>query len=363
MCKKTAVIFGVTGQDGSYLTKFLLKKGYEVHGIARRVSVDTTERIKPYMLHAQFSLHMGDVTDGPLVFKIIQTLKPDEVYNLAAQSHVAVSFTNATSTLNINAGGPLHILEAIRLAWPKARFYQASTSEMFGSNYTVLKLGKYEVIGEEKFQDERTPLGPNSPYAVAKLAAHELVKIYRHSYDLHASCGILFNHESELRGERFVTRKISRYVAALKRFKEATYIDGGKIVRFVKQNMEVSLDKSHEGFPLLRMGNMQASRDWGHAEDYVRAMWLMLQQETSDDYVVATGQTHSITDFANLAFAHIGVDDWNDYVVIDPKFYRPVEVEYLRGRAKKAEDVLGWKPRISFPKLVRRMVDYDYDKC
>jgi len=367
MGKRTAVIFGVTGQDGSYLTKLLLKKGYEVHGISRRVSVDTTERIKSYLTHANFSLHMGDVTDGPLVFKLIQTLQPDEVYNLAAQSHVAVSFTNAASTFLINAIGPLNMLEAIRCECPTARFYQASTSEMFGSNYSVLKLGRFEKVGEDKFQDEDTPMSPNSPYAVAKLGAHELVHVYRKSYGVHASAGILFNHESELRGNHFVTRKITRYVGALKRYllskKMDDHILTDKMVKFALENMEVSTDATHEGFPVLRMGNMTTYRDWGHAEDYVRAMWLMLQQETPDDYVVATGKTHSITDFTNVAFRHIGVDNWNSYVVVDPQFYRPSDVEYLRGSAAKAHKVLNWKPKVSFETLVHRMVDHDYDLC
>ena len=325
--KNKALIFGVSGQDGSYLAELLLEKGYEVTGVTRRVSVSTTERINHIL--PQITIAEGDITDGFSVNKLIAEYEPDEIYNLAAQSHVGTSFKQPSLTWDITAGGVLNILEAIRYSPRKddIRFYQASSSEMFGKNYDEIEMKKY--------QDEKTEFIPQSPYAIAKLAAHHLVRNYREGYGIHGSCGILFNHESERRGENFVTRKITKWI--------------GEFVRSGRDSE----------FPNLRLGNLDAKRDWGHAEDYVNAMWLMLQKEEADDYVVATGETYSVRDFLDAAFSRVGIEDWSDLVVIDPKFYRPSEVDHLLGIPIKAERDLGWGRKVSFKDLVHRMVDSD----
>ena len=328
-----AIIFGITGQDGSYLAELLLEKGYEVVGITRRVSVPTLNRITHIL--PKIKIIEGDITDAFSVSNVIKEEAPDEIYNLAAQSHVGTSFKQPSLTWDVTAGGVLNILEAIRYSGRKddIKFYQASSSEMFGKNYN-LREGLAEMI---KYQDEKTPFMPQSPYAIAKLAAHHLVRNYRDSYGIFACSGILFNHESERRGEKFVTRKITKWIG-----------------EFVASGMDTE-------FPALRLGNLDAKRDWGHAEDYVRGMWEMVQHETPNDYVVATGETHSVREFLDIAFRHIGIDDWDDFVVIDPEFYRPAEVDYLLGIPAKAKRVLGWKPEISFQKLVERMVDSDVE--
>jgi GDPmannose 4,6-dehydratase len=328
-----AIIFGITGQDGSYLAELLLEKGYEVVGITRRVSVPTLNRITHIL--PKIKIIEGDITDAFSVSNVIKEEAPDEIYNLAAQSHVGTSFKQPSLTWDVTAGGVLNILEAIRYSGRKdeIKFYQASSSEMFGKNYN-LREGLAEMI---KYQDEKTPFMPQSPYAIAKLAAHHLVRNYRDSYGIFACSGILFNHESERRGEKFVTRKITKWIG-----------------EFVASGMDAE-------FPALRLGNLDAKRDWGHAEDYVRGMWEMVQHETPNDYVVATGETHSVREFLDIAFRHIGIDDWDDFVVIDPEFYRPAEVDYLLGIPAKAKRVLGWEPEISFQKLVERMVDSDVE--
>ena len=328
-----AIIFGITGQDGSYLAELLLEKGYEVIGVTRRVSVPTLNRITHIL--PKIKIIEGDITDAFSVSNVIKEEAPDEIYNLAAQSHVGTSFKQPSLTWDVTAGGVLNILEAIRYSGRKddIKFYQASSSEMFGKNYN-LREGLAEMI---KYQDEKTPFMPQSPYAIAKLAAHHLVRNYRDSYGIFACSGILFNHESERRGEKFVTRKITKWIG-----------------EFVASGMDTE-------FPALRLGNLDAKRDWGHAEDYVRGMWEMVQHETPNDYVVATGETHSVREFLDIAFRHIGIDDWDDFVVIDPEFYRPAEVDYLLGIPAKAKRVLGWKPEISFQKLVERMVDSDVE--
>lgn len=328
---KKALIFGITGQDGSYLSELLLEKGYEVTGITRRVSVPTLERISHIL--PKIKIVEGDITDAFSVSNVIKEENPDEIYNLAAQSHVGTSFKQPSLTWDVTAGGVLNILEAIRYSGRKdaIKFYQASSSEMFGKNYN-LREGLADMI---KYQDEKTPFAPQSPYAIAKLAAHHLVRNYRDSYGIFACSGILFNHESERRGEKFVTRKITKWIG-----------------EFVASGMD-------KDFPALRLGNLDAKRDWGHAEDYVRGMWEMVQHETPNDYVVATGETHSVREFLDIAFKRIGIDDWDDFVVIDPEFYRPAEVDYLLGIPAKAKRVFGWEPRISFDQLVERMVDYD----
>lgn len=329
---KTAIIFGVTGQDGSYLTDLLLSKDYQVVGVARRSSVDTTERLGQNIKNANFTLVEGDITDAFCVSDIINKFEPDEVYNLAAQSHVGTSFKQPTLTWDVTGGGCLNILEAIRVS-PRVndiRFYQASSSEMFGKNFTLTEDGKY--------QDENTAFMPQSPYAIAKLAAHHLVRNYRDSYGIYASSGILFNHESERRGENFVTRKITKWIGR--------FLASGK-------------DKN---FPKLGLGNLKARRDWGHAKDYVQAMWLMLQKETADDYVVATGETHSVEDFLEYSFKYAGLGDWDQYVYIDPEFFRPAEVDYLLGNPTKAAEELGWEPQIKFQELAHRMVEADINE-
>ncbi|PWU05979.1 MAG: GDP-mannose 4,6-dehydratase [Verrucomicrobia bacterium] len=322
---KRALITGITGQDGSYLAELLLKKGYEVHGIIRRASSFNTSRIDHIYEdrqapNARLILHYGDMTDAVQMVKLLYELKPDEVYNLAAQSHVRVSFEIPEYTADVTGTGAIRILEAIRetgLA-KKCRFYQASSSEMFGKV-------------TESPQRETTAFHPRSPYACAKVFAHYLTMNYRESYGLHASNGILFNHESPRRGETFVTRKITR---------AATRIKLGL------QNF-------------LYLGNLDAKRDWGHARDYVEAMWLMLAQDKPDDYVIATGEVHSVKEFCQEAFSYLDLD-WEAYVKYDAVYERPAEVDVLLGDATKAKSVLGWKSQTGFKELVQEMVDFDY---
>ena len=320
---KNAMIFGVTGQDGYYLSKLLLEKGYRVVGVKRRTSVSNTQRLASLLSNYSntFEVVEGDVTDPFSVMGLISTHAPYEIYNLAAQSHVHTSFQQPSYTFQVNAIGVLNILEAIRKLVPLSTYYQASTSECFGDNYST--------VGENKFQNEQTAFRPMSPYAAAKVAAHYLVGNYRKAYGLHASCGILFNHDSPMRGDEFVTQKICKYVGRL--------------------NKDKTINK-------LKLGNLDTNRDFGHAEEYVRAMWLMLQQKNPDDYVIATGETHSIREFCELAFARIGCN-YNDYIDIDKSLFRPSEVEYLLGNADKAYRKLGWRPLIRFEQLVEEMVD------
>ena len=327
---KVAIITGATGQDGSYLSELLLSKGYTVIGLRRRSSSEKgLERIQHLLNNNNFKLVEADITDSGCVNNLIRDYMPTEVYNLAAQSHVGTSFKQPLYTTQVNIEGPLNFLEAIRLLSPTTKFYQASTSEMFGKNY--------DMFGGTKYQQETTPFVPQSPYAVAKLAAHEMVRIYRDSYDLFACCGILFNHESERRGENFVTRKITKWIG-----------------EFVASGQD-------EDFPALRLGNLDAHRDWGHAQDYVEAMYMMLQQDEPEDYVIATSETHSVREFLTEAFNEIGISNLEPYVVIDPEFYRPCEVDWLLGHTGKARQQLGWRPKVSFPELVQRMVRSDID--
>jgi GDPmannose 4,6-dehydratase len=321
---KKALITGVTGQDGSYLAELLLEKGYEVHGIIRRSSSFNTGRIDhifqdPHAKNARFFLHYGDLVDGSSLERLIQTILPDEIYHLGAQSHVRVSFDIPLYTADTVGMSTLRLLEAIRTVQDRKpiRFYQASSSEMYGK---VLQIP----------QTEETPFNPQSPYACAKVMGYWLAKNYRDAYQMHTSNGILFNHESPRRGETFVTRKITRAIAAIVAKKQ---------------------DK-------LFLGNLDAKRDWGYAKDYVEAMWLMLQQPHGDDYVVATGETYSVKEFLSLAFGLVDLD-WQKYVEIDPRYFRPTEVELLIGDAKKAQKALGWKPRTSFQELVKLMVTED----
>ncbi|HIK37762.1 MAG: GDP-mannose 4,6-dehydratase [Geminocystis sp.] len=326
--RKVALITGVTGQDGSYLSELLLEKGYEVHGIIRRCSTFNTDRIDhiyqdPHEENARFFLHYGDLTDGTTLRRILEEVKPDEVYNLGAQSHVKVSFEAPEFTVDTVAMGTLRLLEAIRdyrqRTGIEVRYYQAGSSEMFGKV-------------QEIPQKETTPFYPRSPYACAKVYAHWQTVNYREAYNLFACNGILFNHESPRRGETFVTRKITRAVA--------------RIVAGQQKK--------------LYLGNLDAKRDWGYAKDYVKAMWLMLQQDEPDDYVIATGETHSVREFLELAFSYVGLN-WEDYVEFDPRYLRPTEVDILVGDASKARQKLGWQPTVTFPELVRLMVDADLE--
>ncbi|MFM7077235.1 MAG: GDP-mannose 4,6-dehydratase [Planctomycetaceae bacterium] len=325
--QRRALITGITGQDGSYLAELLLAKGYAVHGLRRRSSTFGTERIEHLIggEHPAVHLHYGDLSDGNGLVRLIRQIRPHEVYNLAAQSHVRVSFDQPAYTADVTAVGALRLLEALRDVQDdtgeQIRFYQASSSEMFG-----------KVV--ETPQRETTPFYPRSPYGVAKVYAHWITVNYRESYDLHASCGILFNHESPRRGETFVTRKITRAATRIK----------------------LGLQEK------LYLGNLDAKRDWGFAGDYVEAMWLMLQQDRADDYVVAMNELHTVREFCELSFGRLGLD-YQDFVEIDPRYFRPAEVDLLLGDAAKARDGLGWRPRVGFQELVAMMVDEDLESA
>ena len=338
---KTALITGITGQDGSYLAELLLEKNYRVHGLIRRNSTsDGTDRINHLLKLPTITLHYGDMTDFACIAQLIKDIQPDEIYNLAAQSHVKVSFSNALYTADANGLGTLRILEAIKLLGMEktTRFYQAATSEMFGEVQSIP-------------QREDTPFYPRSPYGVAKLYAHWITKNYREAYGMFACSGILFNHESSRRGETFVTRKITKTLAEIR--------NGKRIIP-------------------LELGNLDAKRDWGHAKDYVEAMWLMLQQEEPEDFVIATGQQHTVREFVDAAFDYMGYSiEWvgeglkevaKDYgtgevlVTINPEFYRPAEVDSLVGDCTKAKEKLGWKHNYSFTQLVEEMCKYDLEQ-
>ena len=332
---KVALITGITGQDGSYLAELLLEKGYEVHGIVRRSSLINTHRIDHIYDNPNLTLHYGDLTDATNMIGVIKKVEPDEIYNLGAQSHVKVSFETPEYTGNVDGLGTLRILEAVRLLGmeDKVRIYQASTSELYG-------------LVQEVPQRETTPFYPRAPYGVAKLYGYWIVKNYRESYGLHASSGILFNHESPRRGETFVTRKITRGLSRISTGEQ----------------------------DVLSLGNLDARRDWGHAKDFVRAMWLMLQQDQPDDYVIATGEQHSVREFVEKSADYFGMKiewmgeglnevgyDWNTkrpVIKVDPKYFRPAEVESLLGDATKAKEKLGWEPEISFTQLIEDMVLY-----
>jgi len=367
-----AIIFGITGQDGSYLAELLHDKGYEVIGVTRRVSVDTLQRISHIL--PQIKIIEGDITDAFSVSNAIKEHEPDEVYNLAAQSHVGTSFTQPSLTWDVTAGGCLNVLEGVRYSGrkEKIKFYQASSSEMFGKNFNVKK-GRLSVgdimCGTEgdcgiKYQDEDTPFAPQSPYAIAKLAAHHLVRNYRDSYGIFACSGILFNHESERRGEKFVTRKITKWIGEFVRWHQEnpTVFENCQLTEYENLDTDYIYTEGKSGpkFPKLRLGNLDAHRDWGHAKDYVRAMWMMMQHDKPDDYVVATGESHTIHEFLDEAFFAMNYDGgWQDLVVIDPKFYRPAEVDYLNGVYDKIETTLGWEPEYAFEDLVAEMVEED----
>jgi len=360
-----AVVSGVTGQTGSYLAEILLDKGYFVIGFSRRVSVDTSERIKHLLDNPNFLFEEGDICDPFYITQLLSRYPVAEFYNLAAQSHVGTSFKQPVVTSDINYGGVLNILNCIESGSPDTKFYQASTSELFGSNYDVASVAGSSEVSESvnytegsdillKYQDENTALKPQSPYAIAKLAGHHTVRLYRESYDIFACAGILFNHESPRRGEKFVTRKITKWIGEFVAWKEKVGNIDGFNDDYICGPRQIDVDHT---FPKLRLGNLDAYRDWGHAKDYAMAMWMMLQHDKADDYVVSTEETHSIREFLNEAFGHVGIWDWSDYVVIDPEFFRPAEVDYLCGKSTKARTVLGWKPEYSFKSLVKEMVE------
>lgn len=317
MSQKIALITGVTGQDGSYLAEFLLDKGYEVHGIIRRASTFNTGRIEHIFANPNLHLHHGDLSDGSRLSNLLAQIKPNEIYNLGAQSHVRVSFDAPEYTADVTGSGTIRLLEAIRQTGINPRFYQASSSEMFGKV-------------QEIPQKETTPFYPRSPYACAKVYSYWITVNYRESYDMFNCNGILFNHESPRRGETFVTRKITRAIAAIK----------------------------HGLQDKLILGNLDSKRDWGYAKEYVEAMWLMLQQDKPDDYVIATGETHSVREFLEESFSYVGMD-WKKYVTTDPRYFRPAEVDLLIGDGSKAKRILKWEPKTKFSELVKIMVDAD----
>lgn len=318
---KTALVTGVTGQDGSYLTNLLLEKGYRVVGVKRRTSLINTDRVDSHFEHPKFELRYGNLHDSASLYRLIHETQPDEVYNLAAQSHVRVSFEVPEETVDSVSMGALRLLEACRLLKPDVRFYQASSSEMYGDN-------------PETPQSESTRMTPASPYACAKLFSHNLVRNYRVGYGMHASSGILFNHESPMRGETFVTRKITMAAANIKLGRQKT----------------------------LELGNLEAKRDWGFAGDYVEAMWLMLQQNEPDDYVIATGESHTVKEFLHKTFEIAGLKV-EDHLKINPRLYRPHEVPHLLGDSSKAREKLGWKPKVGFEQLVEMMYREDFDNA
>lgn len=323
---KKAFITGITGQDGSYLAELLLQKGYEVHGLIRRASTFNTRRIDhlyqdPHLNNVSFFLHYGDLADSSNLSRLLEKIAPDEIYNLGAQSHVRVSFDIPEYTADVTGLGTVRLLDAIRETQINTKFYQASSSELYG-------------LVQEVPQKETTPFYPRSPYGVAKLYSYWITINYRESYNLFACNGILFNHESPRRGETFVTRKITRALA------------------------NILIGKQDKVY----LGNLDAKRDWGYAKDYVEAMWLMLQQDKPDDYVIATGETYSVRDFLSEAFGCVGLN-WEDFVGIDPRYYRPAEVDLLIGDATKAKQKLGWVPRTSFKQLVKLMVDADLQEA
>jgi GDPmannose 4,6-dehydratase len=316
---KKALITGITGQDGAYLSKFLLDKGYEVFGLVRRTVNRNFENLEYLGIENRVNCLDGDLTDEASLLNAVKSICPDEIYNLAAQSFVGTSWDQPVVTCQINAMGVLKLLNAVKICCPTARFYQASTSEMFGNFHN------------NGIQDEETPFRPRSPYAISKLFSYWITVNYRESNQMFCSNGILFNHESPIRGKEFVSRKITNGVARIK----------------------LGLDKE------IRLGNLDSRRDWGFAGDYVEAMWLMLQQKNSDDFIISTGETHSVRDFLELAFKCVGIDDWQPYIKIDSLYKRPVELVTLQGRNDRAKKVLGWEPKVSFEGLVKMMVEAD----
>lgn len=350
---KKALIFGVTGQDGSHLADLLLNKQYKVIGLTRRTSTDNRKRISHLADNKNFTLDDCDITDAHSVYWTLDKYSDaDEIYNLAAQSFVGISFQQPGLTWDATGKGCLNILQSIvDCKMYGTRFYQASSSEMYGASF--------DVDGNLKYQDENTKFLPQSPYAIAKCAAHYMTRLYREAYGLHASAGILFNHEGPRRGEQFVTRKITKWLGEYINWCDTHNVKPSETSDSnIDDCLYIKTSFKDYSFPKLKLGNLEASRDWGYAGDFVEAMWLMLQQPKPDDYVICTGETHTVKEFLEIAFAHVGLD-WTKFVIIDHNLYRPAEVDYLRGNCNKAKNVLGWQPRHSFEDLVKMMVDGD----
>lgn len=377
---RKALIFGVTGQDGSYLAELLLQKGWEVHGVSRRTSFDNTARIKRASLAKTFYLHIGDITDFSSVLDLVGREKYDHIYNLAAQSQVGTSFEQPNATWDVTAQGCFNILEVLRKTNFAGKFYQASSSEMFGDQYDMKQVFEHGQIRiwenpeyTDMYQDENTRFNPQSPYAIAKLAAHNMCSLYRKAYGLDIRCGILFNHTSPRRGDYFVEKKIANWIKNYYQWRTdhqeyPVHFDKDRI--YIEQvnaiGVEIGTGKVIYSPPFifscpkLRLGNLESFRDWGHARDYCNAIYLIMEQEKPDDYVVGTGVTHTIREYVQAAFKQIGIDDWENYVVIDDKFKRPAEVPFLRAKPDKITD-LGWKPDYDFNRIVKEMVNVNVE--
>jgi GDPmannose 4,6-dehydratase len=359
---KSSIVWGITGQVASYLAEALLEKGQDVYGIKRRTSTDNTQNISGILNHPNFHLLEGDVCDQTSVNQLTNSIKPDYMFCGAAQSHVATSFSQPAYTFDVNARGHLFILESVRLFSPDTRVQFASTSECFGDNYSTRPLWR-DMPGEnghnikvpdgvEKYQDENTPFMPNSPYAVAKVSATHLTQLYRKAYNLHASNTITFNHESPRRGENFVSRKITKWIADNCIIENLTLTKGNLVPLDYLPTLKIK-----DGAK-LKLGNIDSIRDWGYAPDYVRAFIKVVEHDTPDDYVIGTGEAHTIKEFLEEAFLYVGAD-WQDYVEIDPELYRPCEVPYLRCDASKIKRILGWEPTVKFKELVKIMMEHD----
>lgn len=355
--KGSAIIFGITGQDGYHLTHLLLEKNYTVVGVSRRSSGNNLQRLEGLVGDPCLTIVQGDITDYHSILGILNEYATDgtEIYNLAAQSHIGTSFKQPILTWEVNGTGCLNLLQAIVDSGlkNKVRYYQASSSEMFGKNYDR------DTNTFVKYQDEDTKFLPQNPYAVAKCAAHQSVRLFREVYGLHASSGILFNHEGPLRGEEFVTRKITKWIGNFLRWLKKVNIKHTDLSSFCRDGDSLYASGVQYSFPKLRLGNLEASRDWGYAGDYVEAMWMMLQQPKADDYVICTGETHTIREFLDAAFKLVGINDWSMYVVKDPDLYRPSEIDYVRGDYSKAKQILKWEPKYKFHDLVKLMVEHD----
>lgn len=350
------VIFGAGGQDGHYLTRHLLELEHKVFAVIRRSSVNNAFKLADYVGHPNFRVMQGDVTDYSSVQNIIRKCKPAQIYNLASQSSVGVSFGQPIYTFQSITTGCLNILESIRDINKSCKYYQASSSEMFGSGYSVRKSRGFKV---DKYQNEESPMRPLSPYGIAKLSAHNLVRMYRDSYKMYACSGILYNHESPMRGEAFVTRKITKWIGEFSAWAEDRMDSSNFKIRLDDPDTIFCSTYDKVGFPKLRLGDLDIKRDWGHAEDYVNAMYMMMQYSRPDDYIVSTQESHSIQEFANEAFNCIGIIDSSNYIAIDKEFYRPSDIEHVTGDSSKIRTVLGWKPKYNFEQIVREMVEAD----
>lgn len=356
--KRTAIIWGATGQIASYLIELLLERDFKIYGIKRRSSTNTIWRIQHLLNNKEFELIEGDITDPISVSYFTGVIKPDWQINTAAQSHVATSFEQPSYTFNVNTNGVLYILESIKNLSPKTRFLQFSTSEMMGNNYSIDEAG-------EKYQDENTNFSPVSQYAISKLAAYHLVRLYRKAYNLFSCNNINFNSESPRRGEEFVTRKITQWIAKFNKWKNEHRQINDKWLVFDDEEVYASGRLNREQgfqFPKLRLGNLEAFRDWSHAKDVCEGVYLALNYHSAGDYVFGSGDTRTVGEFCQEAFKCIGIDNWRDYIYIDPQFYRPLEVDFLKSRPIKAKKILGWEPKISFKELVKEMVEADVER-